>query len=119
MFQSSVLTPLKKVVIFFLDVGVFLGAIWLALSIRELTIIHSVSYINHVFAFIPILILSTLAFFISNLYEDDLFLLKQKTLYRISVSFIFIALGAITLFYTYPYQGVTPKSILLLFFIFA
>lgn len=102
-----------------MDIGVFLGAIWLALSIRELSIIHSVSYINHVLAFIPILILSTLAFFISNLYEDDLFLLKQKTLYRISVSFIFIALGAITLFYTYPYQGVTPKSILLLFFIFA
>lgn len=119
MFQSSVLTPLKKVAIFFLDIGVFLGAIWLALSIRELTFIHSASYINHVFAFVPILILSTLAFFISNLYEDDLFLLKQKTLYRISVSFIFIALGAITLFYTYPYQGVTPKSILLLFFIFA
>lgn len=119
MFQSSVLTPLKKVAIFFLDAGVFLGAVWLALSIRELTFIGSLSYFNHVLAFIPVFILSTLAFFISNLYEDDLFLLKQKTLYRISVSFIFITLGAITLFYTYPYQGVTPKSILILFFIFA
>ena len=119
MFQSSVLTPFKKAIIFFLDVGVFVAAIWLALLVREFSIVPYESYVNHIFAFIPVLILMVAAFFISNLYEDDLFFLRQKTLYRISVSFIFIALGAVTLFYSYPYQGVTPKSILFLFFVFA
>lgn len=119
MFQSSVLTPFKKALIFFLDVGVFLGAIWLALVVRDLSVISYVGYMNHVLAFIPVLVLSVAAFFISNLYEDDLFLVRQKTLYRISISFIFIALGAVTLFYSYPYQGVTPKSILFLFFVFS
>lgn len=119
MFQSSVLTPFKKAIIFFLDIGVFLLAIWLALIVREFSGVSYESYINHILAFIPVLVLMVLAFFISNLYEDDLFLLRQKTLYRISVSFIFIALGAVTLFYSYPYQGVTPKSILFLFFLFS
>lgn len=119
MFQSSVLTPFKKALILFLDVGVFLGSIWLALSLRSFSFEGSDTFLNHVIAFIPVLIFTIAVFFISNLYEDDLFLLQQKTLYRISVSFAFIALGAITLFYTYPYQGVTPKSILFLFFLFS
>lgn len=119
MFQSSVLTPLKKTLILFLDVLVFLFAIWLALVARDFSSISYESYMDHVFAFVPVLVVSVLAFFIGNLYEDDLFVLRQKTLYRISISFIFIILGAVTLFYTYPYQGVTPKSILVLFFAFA
>lgn len=119
MFQSSVLTPLKKALLLFFDVGIFLVAIWLALVARNFSSVEYEVYINHVIAFIPVLILIFGAFFVSNLYEDDLFILRQKTLYRISISFIFIALGAVTLFYTYPYQGVTPKSILFLFFVFA
>lgn len=119
MFRSSVLTPFKKGFIVFLDVVGFLGAIWIALVLRDLVFVGSESYAQHVRAFFPIILLGILAFFVSNLYEDDLFLLKQKTFYRISISFLFIALGAITLFYTYPYQGVTPKSILALFFVFS
>lgn len=119
MFQSSVLTPFKKLLILFLDLSVFLGAIWLALSLRTFSLEESGSFLNHVIAFIPVLVLAIAAFFVSSLYEDDLFLLRQKTLYRISISYVFIALGAVTLFYSYPYQGVTPKSILALFFIFA
>ncbi|MFZ2152193.1 MAG: sugar transferase [Minisyncoccia bacterium] len=119
MFQSSVLTPLKKALLLLFDVGIFLVAIWLALVVRSFSSVGYEVYVNHVIAFIPVLILTLGAFFASNLYEDDLFILRQKTIYRISISFIFIALGAITLFYTYPYQGVTPKSILFLFFVFA
>lgn len=118
MFQSSVLTPFKKASLLFFDLSVFLVALWLALLVRDLALVRYGVYMNHVVAFLPVLFFIFGAFFVSNLYEDDLFVLRQKTLYRISISFIFIALAAVTLFYMFPYQGVTPKSILALFFIF-
>ncbi len=119
MFQSSVLTSFKKLFIVFLDVLVLLVSIWLALSVRDFSPVEFQKYFDHIIAFSPIVLFSLGAFFISNLYEDDLYLLRQKTLYRIVSSYVFITFVAVGIFYTYPYQGITPKSILFLFVVFS
>ncbi len=102
----------------FLDVAALFIAIWLALSARDFSIVSYQKYLDHVIAFSPIVLFSIAAFFVSNLYEDDLYLVRQRTMYRIASSFVFITFVAVGIFYTYPYQGITPKSILFLFVVF-
>lgn len=119
MFQSSVLTSFKRLSIIFLDIVAFLVSIWLALSVRDFSPVEYQKYFDHLVAFSPVVLFAVGAFFVSNLYEDDLYLLRQKTIYRISWSYLFITFIAVAIFYTYPYQGITPKSILFLFVVFS
>lgn len=119
MFQLSALTPFKRVLLVISDAVLLLFAIFCALSLREFQVASWLLFFNHVSAFLPVVFFALISFFISNLYEDDLFIVRQKVLYRITMSYVFVALAAVTFFYTYPYQAVTPKSILLLFLGFA
>lgn len=115
MFQSSVLTLYTKISIVLFDTVCLIVSVALALFIRDLQVPAFDVFVAHTLGFIPVIVFALGAFFVGNLYEDDLFLLKHKTVYRLTLACIAVALFAVTLFYTYPYAGITPKSILFLF----
>lgn len=119
MFQSSVLTINTKIGIVLFDILCLIGSVGAALFIRDFEVSTFDVFLANVLGFIPVIVFALGAFFVSNLYEDDLFLLKHKTGYRLTLACIAVTLFAVTLFYTYPYAGITPKSILFLFIIFS
>jgi lipopolysaccharide/colanic/teichoic acid biosynthesis glycosyltransferase len=117
MFQSSVLTKSTILGIIVVDITILVGAVWGALFLRDFAVPVLDVFFNHIIAFVPIICVAVLAFFVSNLYEEDLFLLAHKTMYRLTLASIAVTLIAVVLFYTYPYAGVTPKRILFIFIV--
>lgn len=99
------------------DVLVFVLAVWVALFVRYVQNPELPFFIDHIIAFVPIIIAGTTIFFIAGLYEDELFILRNKLKYRLAGAVLGLAVCALVLFYTYPYAGVTPKSILVFFVI--
>lgn len=119
MFQSSVLTLGTKICIAIFDIVCLVCAVWAALFVRDFGVPAFDVFLAHALGFMPVIVFALGAFFVSNLYEDDLFLLKHKTTYRLTLACVAVSLFAVSLFYTYPYAGITPKSILFLFIIFS
>lgn len=109
MYTPKILSFSKRFALVTGDVLVLLLALLASLSVRYQTTLPGALYQQHLPAFIPIFLVSLIAFFIAGLYDKDSFIYQEKILSRLSSSYVAIIIASLSIFYIFPYAGLTPK----------
>lgn len=97
------------------DVLVFYVALWLTLALRELELPDKGLWLQHAIPFSLFFIISVLVYFIAGLYDQHTALLRSKLPYLVAYSQTATVVLAALFFFTVPYFGITPKTILIIF----
>jgi lipopolysaccharide/colanic/teichoic acid biosynthesis glycosyltransferase len=97
------------------DVFIFIGALWVALFLRygrtpDLGLLK-----GHLYAFIPLIIIWLVIFFIAGLYERHTMLLRSRLPNIVIGAQIANGIVAVAFFYFASYLTISPKTILFLY----
>lgn len=97
------------------DLAIFLGSLWLSLTIRSLGSPTEATFYNHVAPFSVLFIVWVAVFFIAGLYDKQTVLVKKNlpgTIFRAqTVNLIIAAL----FFFAVPAYGIAPKTVLVIY----
>lgn len=105
----------EPVLLFLGDLLIFIFALWLSLSIRNLGFPSLDEFYNHLTPFSFIFLTWLFSFFIAGLYEKHTVMLKSKLPSVILNTQIFNSIIAALFFYLIPYYGIAPKTILFIY----
>jgi len=97
------------------DLVVLYVSLWVTLALRELSIPSADTWIQHAVPFTLLFGVSILVYFIAGLYDQHTTLLRRKLPYLVTYSQIATVVLAALFFFTVPYFGITPKTVLLIF----
>lgn len=109
------LTKKEAVLLFFGDIFFFVFSLWLALFIRFGELPSVERFQLHFVPFSILFVIWLLVFFIAGLYEKHTLILKNKLPYIIFNSQVVNSIFAVVFFYTIPFFGITPKTILFIY----
>ena len=104
----------EALILFFGDMLFLVGALWLALVVRNATIPTETVFVQHFIPFSIIFGAWVVVFFIAGLYEKHTLLFKSKLPSLILNAQIVNMVIAVTMFYIVPYFSITPKTNLFL-----
>lgn len=99
------------------DVVVFYVALWLTLTLRYLELPSEELWQLHVLPFSYLLPVLLLVYFISGLYDPHTTLHRRKLPSLITQAQLTTVILAAVFFFTVPYFGITPKTVLLIFLV--
>jgi lipopolysaccharide/colanic/teichoic acid biosynthesis glycosyltransferase len=105
----------EKLFLLFGDVLVFYLSLWLTLTLREFQLPSKDIWLQHAVPFSLFFILSVLVYFIAGLYDQHTSLLRSKLPYLVAYSQTITVVLAALFFFSVPYFGITPKTILVIF----
>lgn len=97
------------------DTLVFYLALWLTLALRELSFPTRETWIQHAVPFSLLLLVLVTVYFIAGLYDQHTSLLRSKLPSLIAYSQVTTVILAALFFFSVPYFGITPKTILVIF----
>lgn len=105
----------RSILLFLTDFIVLVISLWLTLFIRSVSYPDVEIFYSHLMAFLPLLLVWILVFFISGLYEKHTVIFKTEiplTLFRAQI----VNAGlAVVFFYFAPYLPIAPKTVLFLY----
>lgn len=105
----------ERLVLLFGDVLVFYVSLWLTLFLRELQLPEEALWFQHATPFTLLFFVSVVVYFIAGLYDQHTALLRSKLPYLVAYSQTATVVLAALFFFSVPYFGITPKTILLIF----
>ena len=111
----KILDKKEPILLFLGDILIFIFALWLSLSIRNLGFPSLNEFYNHLTPFFFIFLTWLISFFIAGLYEKHTVMLKSKLPSVILNTQIFNSIIAALFFYLIPYFGIAPKTILFIY----
>jgi exopolysaccharide biosynthesis polyprenyl glycosylphosphotransferase len=109
------LTSKEAVFLFFGDVLFFVISLWVALYVRFGEAPSWIKFEQHLIPFSILFVVWVLVFFIAGLYEKHTLILKSKLPNIIFNSQVVNSIFAIVFFYTIPFFGIAPKTILFIY----
>ena len=101
----------ETVILFFGDIFFFVFSLWLALYLRYGKLPTALFKI-HIVPFSILFVIWFLVYFIAGLYEKHTLILKSKLPSVIFNAQVLCSILAVVFFYTIPFFGITPKTIL-------
>jgi lipopolysaccharide/colanic/teichoic acid biosynthesis glycosyltransferase len=113
----SGLSKKEAVVLFIGDVFFFVFSLWITLYLRFLQIPSQARFFEHLTPFSILFIIWIIVYFIAGLYEKHTLVLKGKLPSIIFNAQVVNSIFAIIFFYTIPFFGITPKTILFIYLI--
>ncbi|HEY9583986.1 MAG TPA: sugar transferase [Candidatus Paceibacterota bacterium] len=114
------MTGLNRQEAFFLfigDIAIFLVALYLALFLRYAQVPDLRLFQIHLTAFVPLIILWLLVFFIAGLYERHTMILRSRLPSLVIRAQIVNSVIAVIFFYFTDYIGITPKTTLFIYLV--
>lgn len=111
----KILDRKEPILLFLGDVLIFIFALWISLSIRNLGFPSLGDFYAHLTPFFIIFLTWLFSFFIAGLYEKHTVMLKSKLPNIILKTQIFNSIIAALFFYLIPYFGIAPKTILFIY----
>lgn len=105
----------EPLLLLFGDVLVFYVSLWLTLVLREFSFPSQEIWLRHAVPFSLLFLLSVVVYFIAGLYDQHTSLLRSKLPTLIAYSQIATVILAALFFFSVPYFGITPKTILVIF----
>lgn len=109
------LTKKEAILLFFGDLFFFIISLWFALYIRFGEVPSWLKFEQHLIPFSILFVAWVLVFFIAGLYEKHTLILKSKLPNIIFNSQLVNSIFAIVFFYTIPFFGIAPKTILFIY----
>ena len=109
-------TP-ARLLLFIADCSILFGSLYLSLFIRNKELPSTSEYLTFIPPFIVIILVTIAIFYSYGLYDKPTLRLIRELSTRIITSQVLAAVCAILFFYTLPYLGIAPKTILLLYII--
>ncbi len=97
------------------DIVVLYLSLWITLFLRGLSIPSKDVWVQHALPFSFLFIISVVVYFIAGLYDQHTSFLRKKLPVLVAYSQIVTVVLAALFFFTVPYFGITPKTILLIF----
>ena len=97
------------------DIVMLYVSLWATLALREFAIPAGDAWVQHAIPFTLFFTVSILVYFIAGLYDQHTVLLRRKLPYLVAYSQLTTVTLAALFFFTVPYFGITPKTILLIF----
>ncbi len=97
------------------DVLVFYIALWVTLFLREFEVPSAEVWTTHAVPFSIFFIVSVIVYFIAGLYDQHTSLVRSKLPSLVAYSQTVTVILAALFFFTVPYFGITPKTILAIF----
>ncbi len=111
------LSKREALVLFLGDIFFFALSLWFALALRYFEFPSRDLFSLHLTPFSILFIFWVFIYFVSGLYEKHTTLLKSKLPSVIFNAQIVNSIAAIAFFYTIPFFGITPKTILFIYLI--
>lgn len=105
----------EALLLLFGDVLVFYVALWLALLLRELQVPTKEVWELHAVPFSILFFVSVIVYFIAGLYDQHTALLRSRLLLLVTYSQTATVVIAALFFFSVPYFGITPKTLLVIF----
>jgi len=105
----------NRLFLFFGDISIFVLALWLSLSLRNLSFPNQELFVAHLIPFGFLFVVWVVIFYISGLYERHVLILWSKLPSRLVNTQIVNATTAVIFFYLIPLFGITPKTILFIY----
>jgi lipopolysaccharide/colanic/teichoic acid biosynthesis glycosyltransferase len=102
----------EALILFFGDIFLFVFSLWLSLYFRSGTAPSIQSFQTLLLPFSFLFVIWFLIYFIAGLYEKHTLILKSKLPSVIFNAQVLCSILAVVFFYTIPFFGVTPKTIL-------
>lgn len=97
------------------DIFFFAFSLWLTLYIRFFQIPSETRFFEHLTPFSILFVIWVIVYFIAGLYEKHTLVLKSKLPSVIFNAQVVNSIFAIIFFYTIPFFGITPKTILFIY----
>jgi exopolysaccharide biosynthesis polyprenyl glycosylphosphotransferase len=97
------------------DIIIFYIALWLTLVLREFSIPTSDVWIQHAVPFSLLFFVSIIVYFIAGLYDQHTSFFRSTLPYLIAYSQTATVILAALFFFSVPYFGITPKTVLVIF----
>lgn len=111
------LSKKEALTLFLGDIFFFVFSLWLTLYVRFGEFPNTDRFIVHLAPFSVLFIVWVLIYFIAGLYEKHTLILKSKLPSVIFNAVVINSIFAIIFFYSVPYFGITPKTILFIYLI--
>lgn len=111
------LSKKEALTLFLGDIFFFVFSLWLTLYVRFGELPTSTRFFVHLAPFSVLFIVWVLVYFIAGLYEKHTLILKSKLPSVIFNAVVINSIFAIIFFYSVPYFGITPKTILFIYLI--
>lgn len=111
----SSLTKREALTLFLGDIFFFIFSLWVTLYIRFGELPSMDRFSTHLVPFSVLFVVWVLVYFIAGLYEKHTLILKSKLPSVIFNAEIINSIFAIVFFYTIPYFGIAPKTILFIY----
>lgn len=99
------------------DLVAFVLSLWLALALRSASMPSTLAFVSILTPFSILFVLWIFAFFIAGLYEKQRIVRRSRLPELLLKTQVWNSFVAILFFYTVPYFGVEPKTILFLYII--
>lgn len=99
------------------DLAFFVGALWATLLVRYLAVPSQALFVEHVVPFSLLFAFSVVVYFIAGLYDKQLVIVQQLLPQTIFKAQIATVIGGALFFFTIPYFGITPKTILFIYLV--
>jgi lipopolysaccharide/colanic/teichoic acid biosynthesis glycosyltransferase len=97
------------------DLVIFAASLWLALFLRFLQVPPAFRLHAHLLPFMVVFALFVFVYFIFDLYRKQNSAFRRKLGSTIVRAHILSALLSVILFYSFPYFGITPRAVLILY----
>ncbi len=97
------------------DIAVLYVSLWITLALRDFSIPSLNTWMLHAVPFSLLFCVSVLVYFIAGLYDQHTTLLRRRLPYLVAYSQLATVILAALFFFTVPYFGITPKTVLAIF----
>lgn len=111
----KILDRKEPILLFLGDILIFIFALWITLSVRNVKFSSLFEFYTHLTPFLFIFLTWLFSFFVAGLYEKRTAMLKNKLPNVILKTQIFNSIMAALFFYLIPYFGIAPKTILFIY----
>lgn len=99
------------------DILLFYATLWLTLLLRHVAVPSRELFLRHAEPFSYLFIAWVIIFFIAGLYEKHTLVLKKRLPSRILNAQVVNVILAALFFFTIPYFGITPKTVLFIYLV--
>ena len=113
----SFLSKKEGIILFLGDILFFVFSLWVALYLRFGEIPSTARFEIHIIPFSILFLVWIIVYFIAGLYEKHTLILKSKLPTIIFNAQVVNSIFAIVFFYTVPFFGITPKTILFIYLV--
>ncbi len=113
----TIASPKRTSLLFVGDFLVLLISLWITLFVRSASAPPAQFFYLNFIAFVPLLIIWTLVFFISGLYDKQTVIFRDEIPFTLFRAQLFNAGLSVVFFYFAPFLPVAPKTVLFLYVI--